>query len=128
VKTSAWPLQTASGADAAPYFHSFARTVRAIYAPDLWQNMLFWDDAEPETPYTTLPDRSYNSTNYVSMRSAWSTSATMATLRAVAYSDKDNVHEHPDGGSLVITRGNGGAVGAWRTDVPFLVSPNFLLR
>ena len=30
-----WPLQTASGADVAPYFHSFARAVRAIYAPEV---------------------------------------------------------------------------------------------
>ena len=112
----------------APRFHSFVRAARAIYAAEPWQDMLFWDDAAPETDYTTMTERSYLATNYVAMRSDWSTSATVATMRAIAYSDKDNTHEHPDGGSLIITRGNGGPRGAWATDVPFLVRPNFLMR
>ncbi len=123
-----WPLASLSGDAVAPRFHAFARALRGIYAPPPWQDMLFWDDAAPEASYAAAPDRSYLATNYVSMRSDWSTSATMATLRAIAYSDKDNTHEHPDAGSLLITRGNGGPIGAWTTDIPFLVSPNFLLR
>lgn len=123
-----WPVQTASGVDVAPYFQSFTRAVRSIYAPEPWQDMLYWDNAAAEADFTTLPDRSYLATNYVSMRSDWSTSATVATLRAVAYSDKDNMHQHPDAGSLAITRGNGGPRGAWTTDVPFLVNPSFLMR
>lgn len=123
-----WPLQTQSGGAVAPLFHSFARSVRNVYAAERWQDMLFWDDTAPETAYTTMPERSYLATDYIAMRSDWSTTATMATMRAIAYSDKDNTHEHPDGGSLLITRGNGGALGAWATDVPFLVGPNFLMR
>jgi hypothetical protein len=123
-----WPLLSPSGDPVAPRFHSFARRVRSIYAPLAWQDMLYWDDAAPEAPYTATPDRSYLATNYVSLRSDWSTSATMATMRAIAFSDKDNTHQHADGGSLIITRGNGGPAGDWTTDVPFLVSPNFLLR
>lgn len=123
-----WPVQLPSGDALAPTFQSFVRAVRTIYTPEPWQDMLFWDDSATETAYTSMPERSYLATNYVSMRSDWSTSATMATMRAIAYSDKDNTHEHPDGGSLSITRGSGGAVGDWRTDVPFLVTPNFLMR
>lgn len=123
-----WPAQTPSGGAVAPWFHSFVRAVRAIRVPAPWQDMLFWDDGAAELAYTSMPDRSYLATNYVAMRSDWTTSATMATMRAIAYSDKDNAHEHPDGGSLLITRGNGGPLGAWQTDVPLLVSPNFLMR
>src|SRR5262249_1680944 len=121
-----WPQTTPSGDPVAPRFQSFTRAVRAIYAAPPWQDMLFWDDAAPETPFAGLLERSYLATDYVSMRSDWSTSATMATMRAIAFSDKGNTHEHADGGSLIITRGNGGPVGAWTTDVPFLVSENFL--
>jgi hypothetical protein len=123
-----WPAQTVTGVDVAPYFQSFTRAVRSIQAPEPWQDMLYWDNAAPEQDFTTLPERSYLATNYVSMRSDWSTSATVATLRAVAFSDRDNTHQHPDGGSLAITRGNGGSRGAWTTDVPFLVNPSFLMR
>ncbi|MDX2093243.1 MAG: Ig-like domain-containing protein [Kofleriaceae bacterium] len=46
-----WPAQTATGVDVAPYFQSFTRAVRSIYAPDVWQDMLYWDNAAPELDF-----------------------------------------------------------------------------
>jgi hypothetical protein len=123
-----WSTMSASGDPVAPRLQSFTRAVRSIYAPPPWQDMLYWDDTATETAFSGIAERSYLATNYAVMRSDWSTSATMATLRAIPYHDKDNAHQHPDGGALMITKGNGGPLGAWTTDVPFLVGPNFLMR
>jgi hypothetical protein len=110
---------------AAP-FHSWVRAVRALNpAPAPWLDFLFWDDAAPESDYTALP-RSYLAhssnalgTNYAAMRSDWTSSATWASFRAMAYMDApDNTHQYTDAGSLAITRG----------DTPFLVNPGFLDR
>ncbi len=118
ITTTAALLTRWNDPEAARY-HNWASAVRAQNGPaDAWRDFLFWDPNAADQDFTTL-QRSYRATNYVSMRSDWSTSGTWGALRATPYLDqKDQAEEWPDAGALVITRGNH----------PFLVNPQFLDR
>ena len=118
-------------------FQAFARELRnatvinhanLTTTPAKWHDFLFWDDGATEEAYANTLQRSYRATNQVAMRSDWTTNGVFGALRAIAYSDIDNQHQHQDAGSLAITRGNGGLVGSSSVDVPFLVNANWLQR
>jgi hypothetical protein len=103
----------------APYFHTFARQVRnasGTVAAAPWADFMFWDDAAPESDYTSQP-KSFKATNYVAMRSGWDTAATWASFRAAPYVvAQASTEQYPDAGAPAIVRGN----------TALLVNPNYL--
>lgn len=113
-------LQTLFNAPSAAVFHRFARQVRTLQSgtpsDDLtpWQAFLFWDDAAPETPVSSLPT-SYKAQGMgmVAMRSDWTPNAVWASFTAAPYiNNGGSGEEYFDQGSLAITRGG----------TPFLVN------
>ncbi|HTL97766.1 MAG TPA: hypothetical protein VL181_03075, partial [Holophagaceae bacterium] len=112
-------LQAALGAPSAPFVHKYARDVRALQGDDgsygRWMDFLFWDDAAPESDYTTYP-LSYlaQGNGEVAMRSSWATDATWCSFRSAPYiANGGGGHEYFDqGGPAIVSQGH----------IPFLVN------
>ena len=112
-------LQAALGAPSAPFVHKYARDIRALQGDDgsygRWMDFLLWDDAAPESDYTTLPLSYFAPGNgEVAMRSSWATDATWCSFRAAPYiANGGGGHEYFDqGGPAIVSQGH----------IPFLVN------
>jgi hypothetical protein len=97
----------------APVMHKYARDAKTALAAegaggaDEWLEFLFWDNAAPESDYSTQPT-SYATTGIaeVAARSDWSNSATWMSFRTGPYINNPGAgHQAFDSGSIALTRG-----------------------